>query len=348
MRFFIFLFFIFPISVSAQSFPEYQSTYVNDFAQIIDAETESRIVDMLKKARADRDLEMTVVTIDTRHQYGNFSAIEPFATGLFNHWGVGDADRNDGIMVLVAVDDRDMRIELGSGYAPIFDDRAKNVIDHYFLPYFRQDKYAEGIEAGVAETIKRIRLVGEGGNISFGNKIWLYIENFLYFITSGGIVTWITGLVAALAGGGIFRRFWRNRPRKCGLCNREMVRLTEESEDDYLSRGQQVEESVKSKDYDVWLCRHDDHVLIEGYRNWFTRHKVCNNCDFRTLHSQRTVLEHATTSSTGRARVDYDCKQCDHSYSETVTIPRKTSSSSGSSGSFGGGSSSGGGASGSW
>ena len=75
---------------------------------------------------------------------------------------------------------------------------------------------------------------------------------------------------------------------------------------------------------------------------------ACPDCGFRTLHSQRTVLEAATTSQSGRARVDYDCRNCTHQHTEYVTIAKKSERSSSSGGSFGGGSSSGGGASGSW
>ena len=77
---------------------------------------------------------------------------------------------------------------------------------------------------------------------------------------------------------------------------------------------------------------------------------TCPECAYRTLETTSTVLSAATKTSTGRKRIDYDCRNCSHSDSETRTIPKiSESSSSGSSrSSFGGGSSSGGGASGSW
>lgn len=332
--------------------PEYTSTYINDFAGIITPEAAENIQNMLENVRKERGVEMTVVTIRSRHDYGDWNAIEPFATALFNKWGVGNAKRNDGIMILVAWQDRDMRIELGAGYPPIFDDRVKRVIDHHFIPWFRDEKYAEGIEAGVAETIKRTRLEFTDDGYTTSSRLRAEAENALDSTRSGGIFAWIFGAMG-LAGGGLglfgIRRWRRNRPRDCDLCGRKMERLSEQSDDDYLSHGQKVEESLKSTDYDVWYCRHDDHVMIERYKKWFSGFGACPNCDFLTLHSQRTVLTSATTSSTGMARVDYSCRNCQHKYSEKVVIPRKSkSSSSSSSGSFGGGSSSGGGASGSW
>lgn len=351
MRLLLFIFLLVPTLATAQQYPDYRSTYVNDFADLIDAETEARITGMLKEVERERGVEMTVVTINSRLEYGDFASIEDFATGLFNHWGVGNARRNDGIMVLVARQDRDMRIELGDGYPPVFDDRVKNVIDHYFIPWFRQGDYARGIEAGVAETIKRTALEFTDQGYTTASRLKSEVANAVASARSGGLFSWIFGALGLGGVGGgalLFRRYLRNRPRHCDLCGRQMARLSETSDDAYLAHGQTVEESLNSRDYDVWYCKHDDHVMIEGYRNWFSGYAACPDCGFRTLHSQRTVLEAATTSQSGRARVDYDCRNCTHQHTEYVTIPRKSERSSSSGGSFGGGSSSGGGASGSW
>lgn len=368
-RFFFFLL-LFPTLVWAQTFPSPLSSYVNDYIDIIDEETEARISETLRELRQTTGVEMTVVTINSRHDYGSFSSIADFGTALFNAWGVGNKDRNDGILVVVAKSDRDMRVALGSGYPPVYDDRMKRVIDHYYLPYFKEGLFAKGIEAGVAETIKRAVLetaaaaetprtnLPVSSELSDAEKIARQQEmdrrESAYQRRS--FMSWALGFVSfvsAIAGGWYFIRWRRNRPRFCDICTRAMIRLSEDDEDTYLNRGQTVEERVGSKDYDVWLCPHDDHIQIESYGRWFSGHSACGNCGFKTLHSQRTTLVSATTSSSGRARVDYSCKNCGHSYSETVTIPRKStpsssSSSSSAGGSFGGGSSSGGGASGSW
>jgi uncharacterized protein len=351
MRIFFLLIILWPLQAAAQNYPDYTSTYVNDFAGVLDPPSEARITDMLKAVRAERDVEMTVVTINRRLDYGDSASMEAFATGLFNYWGIGDATRNDGIMILVLVEDREMRIELGAGYPLGFDDRAKRIIEHHFIPWFKQLDYQNGIEAGVAETIKRTKLDSEDMRVSFPGKLREVGYTVRDSTTSGGLFAWIFGALGlAGLGGGAFsiRRHLRNRPRVCDICDRKMVRLNEQSDDAWLAHGQKVEESLQSKDYDVWYCKTDDHVLIEGYKSWFSAYSACPNCDFQTLHSNRTVLTAATTSSSGRARVDYNCRNCDHSYTEHVTIARISKSSSSSGSSFGGGSSSGGGASGSW
>lgn len=334
---------------AAQPIPKPLTLYVSDYAEVIDPETEARITEALVAARAEKGLEFAVVTIAARRDHGGADEdVAQFGTRWFNTWGIGDPATNDGILVLVAVQDREMRIALGSGYAPRMDDVAKDVIDHHFIPWFRDGDYAAGIEAGVLETLRRIRMPDDPVTI---------VERARYFARDagdrafgGGVITWVLGILGL--GGGAFgvRRWQRHRPRKCHLCGRRMVRLDEAADDDWLAHGQKVEESLKSRDYDVWYCAHDDQVTIEGWRNWFTSYGACPRCAHLTLHSKRNVLIAATTSYAGTARIDYTCRNCQHSYSETVTIPRRSESSSSSSSSsgFSGGSSSGGGASGSW
>lgn len=145
-------------AAAAQSdrWPAYENIFVNDYAGIVAPEAEARLRTALEALRAETGVEMTVLTIATRADYVEGETIEGFATTLFNIWGVGDATRNDGILVLVARDDREMRIALGKGYDHAWDRVAQEVIDDSFLPYFREERYSEGIETGSAATIGRI------------------------------------------------------------------------------------------------------------------------------------------------------------------------------------------------
>jgi len=139
-----------------KTIPAYDSIYVNDFASIIDADTEARIVERLTEYRSTTGVELTVLTITSRESYSDLPSIESFAKELFNTWGIGDAERNDGVLLLVARDDREMRIQLGAAYGPVYDGRMQRVIDSIILPEFREDKYAIGIENGVDGIIERL------------------------------------------------------------------------------------------------------------------------------------------------------------------------------------------------
>lgn len=85
MRLFVLLFMlVLPCQIAAQGLPNHTSTFVNDFADLLDPETEARLTALLQQVKQDRGVEMTVVTINSRNDYGQYDAIEPFATALFN------------------------------------------------------------------------------------------------------------------------------------------------------------------------------------------------------------------------------------------------------------------------
>lgn len=333
---------------AGRGLPGWTDLYVNDWQDLLDAEAETRIRQKLIDLYDLTGIEMTLVTLQNVAMFSTHQEIEPFATALFNYWGVGNAARNDGVMILIARFDRRMRIEIGAGYDSSWDARMQRVIDDGFLPDFRDDRYQEGIERGVDETIRELTGAYPGqedaGLVVRGwSRIWRWLERL------GG---WLLALaVVPLGAFALWLRRWRrNRPRKCSSCGTVMVRAGEEADDAHLDGGQRLEEMLKSVDYDVWHCPACGDMQINRYASWASSYGACRECGYKTLESHSTVLTPATKTSTGTKKVDYNCKNCQASYSETRTIPKvSSSSSSGSSrSSFGGGSSSGGGASGSW
>ncbi len=347
---FLFLILIICTPVTAQTnYPDFKDLYVNDFGSLLSSAQERSIRTKLKELRDKRDIEFTVVTIRRLSDYGHEEPIEPFATELFNAWGVGNAYRNDGVMMLVSRDDRKMRIEVGSGYGSSKNPAMKRIIDRKITPRFKQSEYFEGISDGVDAVVHN--LVGEyPGEIdgSFVQKTKGTLSRLF------DLLKWaLWPLGAAMAGFGfwMYRRWIRFHKRRCPVDSTKMQLLAEHWDDKHLNEGERTEEELKSVDYDVWLCPECEHVTIEAFKAWFSRFSACRACDFKTLEGTTIILSQATTSSTGQKRIDYNCHNCDENYSVTKVIPRvskSSSSSSGGSSSFGGGSSSGGGASGSW
>lgn len=136
--------------------PDWQHTSINDFAGLLtDADTRT-LDEALIALHAETGVEGTVVTLTDRASYGGSDGLERFATRLFNHWGVGDAQRNDGFMVLVLPGDRETRIELGSGYPRAANRTAADIMDRDMLPAFRDGDYSAGIRAGTMAVIDRI------------------------------------------------------------------------------------------------------------------------------------------------------------------------------------------------
>ncbi|MBK4217812.1 TPM domain-containing protein [Paracoccus caeni] len=144
------------LPVAAQELPDWQHTSINDFAGVLTAD-DTRVLDQaLIKLFEETDIEGTVVTLPDRTRYGGSDGLEAFATRLFNHWGVGDAERNDGFMVLVLVKDREARIELGAGYPREADILAQDVMRNVMLPEFREGRMSEGIRKGTLAVIESI------------------------------------------------------------------------------------------------------------------------------------------------------------------------------------------------
>ena len=76
--------------------------------------------------------------------------IEDYANGLFRAWRLGQAGKDDGVLLLVAPKERRVRVEVGYGLEPVLTDAAsKLIIARLITPAFREGRYADGIEAGV-------------------------------------------------------------------------------------------------------------------------------------------------------------------------------------------------------
>lgn len=206
---------IWPGALLAQPYPDHRDLYVNDLAGLLTPDETQRLRDQLTRLREDKGVQMTVLTIRSRKDYGASPSIEDFATGLFNDWGIGRKDVNEGILVLVAQADREMRVELGKGYDQGFDPIAQDIVDRNFVPAFRDGQYGAGIEAGVNQIIRRIaepraaNLPPEKAPFDIGRLV----DKALPFTIFGGI--------AALIGVGFFGRRlsdWSYRYRSCPTC----------------------------------------------------------------------------------------------------------------------------------
>lgn len=150
------LWLVLALPVAAQGLPDWTATSINDFAGLL-TNDDTRIIDQaLIALQGETGVQGTVVTLTDRARYGGGDGLEPFATRLFNDWGVGEATRNDGFMLLVLRDDREVRIELGAGYPGAANRQAQAIIDDQILPAFRNGDLSTGIRAGTQAIIADI------------------------------------------------------------------------------------------------------------------------------------------------------------------------------------------------
>jgi len=119
---------------------------VNDFANVIDAATEAAIDRRLDQLEQQTSSEIAVATVPSLEGI----SVEEYANRLFKEWGVGQAKQDNGVLILVAPTDREMRIEVGYGLEGVLPDGlAGQVIRDDFTPRFKDGDYSGGILAGV-------------------------------------------------------------------------------------------------------------------------------------------------------------------------------------------------------
>ena len=129
---------------------------VVDAANILDAETEKQLTAKLASAQTQFGPQMVVVT--TPSLQGR--RIEDYALDLGNTWEIGDAKREDGLLLVVAPNERKVRIEVGYGLEGSFSDVfAKKILDKTILPKLGAGDLQAGIVAGVDRMIEKMKAV---------------------------------------------------------------------------------------------------------------------------------------------------------------------------------------------
>lgn len=137
----------------AQSLPDYRG-YVNDFADVIDSESGRRIEAAAQKVKETTGAEIAVVTVESVEPYAD---IEEFSIELAEKWKVGEADQDNGIIFVMAMEEREVRIEVGYGLeGAIPDGRAGEILDEQVLPYLQQGEFGTGFLAGTIEVAREI------------------------------------------------------------------------------------------------------------------------------------------------------------------------------------------------
>lgn len=292
--------------------PKYHG-FVNDFTNTLDKDWLAKTEHLVLSVEKETACEIAVAVVDSLQGL----TVEEYAVRLFNEWGVGKKEEDNGVLLLVALDERQLRIEVGYGLeGTITDIEAKKIIDDVIVPRFKADDYNSGIYNGAVAIANRI--YGEYGKAqiaytdtveSAAAKRFVDTEAFNRLIIS--IVLVVTCGPWAAFGGfiGITFLITYIKEHKCPDCKRLglTVKQTVVQRPNYVYPGKSIIEK---------FCR---------YCGYYEKLIVAIPKLSRALH---------TTSSTGS--------------SSSWSSSSGSSSSSHSSSSFGGGSSGGGGASGRW
>jgi uncharacterized protein len=318
------------LPVEAQSgYPARADPYVNDFASLLTTEHTTSLRSLFSELKTDNGVEIVVVTLDSIHDYATGDAsIESFGTNLFNTWGIGTAQKNDGVLILVAWKDREVRIEVGAGYGDSLNADMQTIIDEQMIPAFRREDYSQGIYDG-ARAVSR-RLITRSGQAAATQAAPARVETVAETPASAPSNLGSTLLVAAsLVGGASVAAFgagqyMRYHKRRCPNCQTTMIRLDEVSDDVHLDSGQKVEELLQSVDYDVWKCPTCNFHTLQGYKRWSSSFGQCPECNYRTLKTDSRAIAEPTYVSTGTKLISQDCRHCKYHNEDKVILPMLT------------------------
>lgn len=132
-----------------QSVPELK-TRVTDLADILTPEEERMLSKQLAALEERKGSQVAILTVETTRP----ESIEQYSIRVVDQWKVGRDDVDDGVLLLIAKQDRELRIEVGYGLeGAIPDAYAKRIISRIIVPHFRDGDYYLGVEEGVEAII---------------------------------------------------------------------------------------------------------------------------------------------------------------------------------------------------
>ena len=143
-----------PANAGGLQFPALTGPVVDE-AGVIPDEAEARLSQKLVALKTQSQRQLQVVTVASLQDY----EISDYANRLFRSWQLGDKSRNDGVMLLIAPNERRMRIEVGYGMEPIITDGFSFlVINKIITPRFKAGDLPGGIEGGTDALIQQLQL----------------------------------------------------------------------------------------------------------------------------------------------------------------------------------------------
>jgi uncharacterized protein len=126
---------------------------VVDDAKILSEGTRTRLTEMLKAHEDATTNQVVVLTVPTL----GGQSVEEFAVKVFESWKLGQKDKDNGVLVVVAPQDRKMRIEVGYGLeGTLPDGAAGEIIRTWMTPAFKAGDYDKGVEDGVAAIVSKL------------------------------------------------------------------------------------------------------------------------------------------------------------------------------------------------
>ncbi len=141
-------------AIAQPKFPPLTGRVVDD-ANLLSPQAEQRLDAELADLEAKTGRQLVVATLPDLQGY----EIEEYGYQLGRAWGIGSRERNDGALLIVAPNERKVRVEVGYGLEGVLTDALSSVIiQTAILPPFRDGDYEQGIVAGTDELVRQLSL----------------------------------------------------------------------------------------------------------------------------------------------------------------------------------------------
>ncbi len=186
--------------------PPKPTSYFNDYAGVVSAATARQLNQTLEDFEKSTSSQI-VVAIFQKMQ--SDSSLEDYAHRVFEAWGAGQKDKNNGAVLFIFVQDRRMRIEVGYGLEGALPDAlAKRIVDDEIAPFFKKGDYDRGLTAGVTAILQATRgeYQGTGRTVArnSGRGINLLVVLFWLIV----VISVLSRVVRAGRGTVYHRRGW--------------------------------------------------------------------------------------------------------------------------------------------
>jgi uncharacterized protein len=131
--------------LAAQRLPA-PSGYVNDFAKVMSSKDAEAVETLAAAVKEKTGAELALVTVNS---YAPYAAIGEYSIALAEAWGVGERGKDNGVILVLAMTEREVRIEVGYGLeGAIPDSVAGRILDSVVIPAFQEDDFSGGLREG--------------------------------------------------------------------------------------------------------------------------------------------------------------------------------------------------------
>ncbi|MEO0151406.1 MAG: TPM domain-containing protein [candidate division WOR-3 bacterium] len=173
--------------ILSQTFPE-PTGFLNDYAHILNQRQKEDLENHLREIENKTSVEIAIAIFDSIGY-----PIEEYANLLFEKWGIGKKGKDNGILILVSIKERLIRIEVGYGLEEVITDGiAGEIIRNNIVPYFREGDYYLGLKSAINEIEKRILKEDNKDNVKERGK------GFLEFLILGLVIGSFLGYFSIL------------------------------------------------------------------------------------------------------------------------------------------------------